>query len=87
LYIPDYIETQYAVVKHIAKKNKWNLSTEPVSHLNFDICWTDSHVRNDLFARMGVHQKINHFPGKDIIIFRDGYFVEKKQLGKKFNAF
>ena len=56
-------ETQYAVVKHLAKKNKWFMQTEPVTNLNFDLCWTDCHVKADLFARMQSHQKINHFPG------------------------
>lgn len=58
-----HVETQYAVVKHIAKKNKWLMQTEPVANLNFDICWTDYHVKAELFARMQPHQKINHFPG------------------------
>lgn len=56
-------ETQYAVVKHVAKKNKWNLIAEPVQNLNFDICWVDGIAKQDLFARMNQYQKINHFPG------------------------
>lgn len=62
------IETQYAVVKHVAKKLKWNLIVEPVSNMNFDISWIDGHVRQELFARMQPHQKINHFPGPSAII-------------------
>lgn len=58
-----YLETQYAVVKHVAKKNKWYMQTDPIQNLNFDICWTDNHVKPELFARMQTHQKINHFPG------------------------
>ena len=38
-------ETQYAVVKHVAKKNKWYMQTDPIQNLNFDICWTDNHVK------------------------------------------
>lgn len=57
------IETQYAVVKHVAKKNKWNMITDPVSNLNFDICWIDGIARQDLFTRMNQYQKINHIPG------------------------
>ena len=49
---------------HVSKKLKWNLITDPVSNLNFDISWVDGHVRQELFARMQQHQKINHFPGK-----------------------
>ena len=55
------------MVKHVAKKNKWFLQTEPAHNLNFDICWTDQHVRPDLFLRMHSHQKINHFPGMAIL--------------------
>jgi len=62
-YYRPYPDTQYAVVKHVAKKNKWFLQTDPFTNLNFDICWTDNHVKPDLFARMQPHQKINHFPG------------------------
>lgn len=40
-----FVETQYAVVKHVGKKLKWNLSLEPTNSLNFDICWMDGHVR------------------------------------------
>lgn len=58
-----HADTQYAVVKHVAKKNKWFLQTDPLANLNFDLCWTDNHVKPDLFARMQPHQKINHFPG------------------------
>jgi tubulin polyglutamylase TTLL6/13 len=47
----------------MAKKNKWYMLTEPIGNLNFDLCWTDNHVKQDLFARMQPHQKINHFPG------------------------
>ncbi len=36
-----YLETQYAVVKHVAKKNKWNMILDPVSGLNFDLAWVD----------------------------------------------
>jgi repressor of nif and glnA expression len=36
-----YLETQYAVVKHVAKKNKYNMILDPVPALNFDIAWVD----------------------------------------------
>lgn len=39
------------------------MQTDPPTALNFDICWTDNHVKPELFARMQPHQKINHFPG------------------------
>lgn len=58
-----HADTQYAVVKHVTHKNKCFLQTEPISNLSFDLCWTDNHVRPDLFSRMQFNQKINHFPG------------------------
>jgi tubulin polyglutamylase TTLL6/13 len=58
------LETQYAVVKHISRKNKWNLQAEPLGNLNFDLAWIDGITKQDIFARMNPHQKINHFPGK-----------------------
>jgi len=57
------LETQYAVVKHVAKKNKYNLILDPVSNLNFDLAWVDGITKLDLFTRMSPYQKINHFPG------------------------
>lgn len=39
------------------------MQTDPIQNLTFDICWTDNHVKPELFARMQSHQKINHFPG------------------------
>ncbi len=57
------IETQYAVVKHVSKKNKWNLIIDPVSGMNFDIAWVDGITKLDIFQKMSSYQKINHFPG------------------------
>lgn len=58
-----FLETQYAVVKHVAKKNKWNMILDPLAALNFDLCWIDGIARQDIFTRMNPYQKINHFPG------------------------
>jgi tubulin polyglutamylase TTLL6/13 len=55
------------VVKHVGRKNKWYLQTDPSAALTFDLCWTDNHVKAELFARMHTHQKINHFPGMTIL--------------------
>lgn len=61
------LETQYSVVKHVAKKLKWNLVTDSINNFNFDLCWIDGHLKQEFFARMQPHQKINHFPGTSII--------------------
>lgn len=78
--IHSNLETQYAVVKHVAKKNKWNQIVEPVANLNFDLCWVDGIARQDLFARMNQYQKINHFPGMGIL-------SRKNNLGKNLMLF
>lgn len=75
-------ETQYAVVKHVAKKNKWNMIVDPVSALNFDICWVDGIARQDLFTRMTPYQKINHFPGIFLSIKAWEFCQEKTTSGK-----
>lgn len=62
------------------------MQTEPVYNLNFDLCWTDSHVKPELFARMQTHQKINHFPGTESMIHRNGNPFEEEQFGKWINA-
>lgn len=54
--------------------------TEPITNLNFDICWIDGHVRQEFFARMQAHQKINHFPGMTIL-------SRKNNLGKSLMTF
>ena len=82
-----YAETQYAVVKHVAKKLKWNLIVDPVSNMNFDIAWIDGHVRQETFARMQPHQKINHFPGLFRINAGMGVLSRKNNLGKGLMAF
>ena len=74
------IETQYAVVKQVAKKLKWMQIVDPVPNLNFDICWIDGHVRQELFYKMHQGQKINHFPGMEIL-------SRKNNLGKSLMAF
>lgn len=56
-------ECQYPVVRLVAKKFKWNISTEPINAFNFDLLWIDGHCRQEIFARMQPFQKINHFPG------------------------
>lgn len=48
--------------------------------MNFDLCWTDNHVKQDVYFKMHQYQKINHFPGMDIL-------SRKNNLGKSLMAF
>lgn len=48
--------------------------------MNFDLCWTDSHVKQEIFYKMHQGQKINHFPGMEIL-------SRKNNLGKALMAF
>lgn len=73
-------DTQYAVVKQVARKLKWTQVTEPFSNMNFDLCWTDCHVKQETFYKMNQYQRINHFPGMDIL-------SRKNNLGKSLMSF
>ena len=55
--------------------------------MNFDICWTDNHVRQDMFARMQSHQKINHFPGFKLYNTGMGILSRKNNLGTNLMHF
>ena len=81
------IETQYAVVKHISKKNKWHMIVEPVANLNFDLAWVDGIARQDIFTRMNSNQKINHIPGKFYVISGMGILSRKNNLGRNLMLF
>ena len=54
-------------MKSAAKKFKWTQATEHFSNMNFDICWTDNHVKQEIYYKMHPYQKINHFPGMNIL--------------------
>ena len=56
-------DTQYPVVRWVAKKYfHWRLTYDPEDP-DFDLWWTDSAVQPEKLARMRPYQKINHFPG------------------------
>jgi tubulin polyglutamylase TTLL6/13 len=80
-------ETQYAVVKHVTKKNRWNLIVDPVSSMNFDIAWVDGITKLDIFQKMGCYQKINHFPGTLFSYAGMGILSRKNNLGKNLMLF
>lgn len=64
----------------VAKKFKWVQATDPFSNMNFDLCWTDNHVKQEIFFKMHQYQRINHFPGMDIL-------SRKNNLGKNLTSF
>ena len=53
---------------------------DPITNINYDLCWTDNHVKQDFFYKMNQGQKINHFPGMEIL-------SRKNNLGKNLMAF
>lgn len=56
-------DTQYEVVKHVAKKKlSWHLN-EDFFDDEWDLEWTDNAVSPDKLSKMRPYQKINHFPG------------------------
>lgn len=59
---------------------KWIQISEQIANMNFDLCWTDGHVKQELFYKMNQGQKINHFPGSEIL-------SRKNNLGKSLMAF
>ena len=73
-------ETQYAVVRLVARKNKWTQNNDPVIGMGFDLCWTDNHIKQEVFYKMSQHQRINHFPGMEVL-------SRKNNLGKSLMAF
>ena len=68
------------MVRQVAKKMKWILIGDPMAQMNFDLCWTDNHVKQEMFYKMHQGQKINHFPGMEIL-------SRKNNLGKNLMAF
>ena len=56
-------DTQYEVVKAVAKnKLGWYLNEDFLSE-EWDLEWTDNAVSPDKLSKMRTYQKINHFPG------------------------
>jgi tubulin polyglutamylase TTLL6/13 len=64
----------------VAKKMKWVQITDNIANMTFDLCWTDSHVKQEIFYKMHQGQKINHFPGMEIL-------SRKNNLGNALMAF
>lgn len=57
-------------------------------NLNFDICWIDNHLKPELFARMGQHQKVNHIPGTMILTdLAMEVLARKNALGRNLMLF
>jgi tubulin polyglutamylase TTLL6/13 len=56
------------------------MNNDPIQAMNFDLCWTDNHVKQDIFFKMNQYQRINHFPGMEIL-------SRKNNLGKNLTCF
>lgn len=54
--------------------------------MNWDLCWTDNHVKTELFVKMGTHQKINHFPGMGILSRKNNLGTNLMHFRKRFPA-
>ena len=56
-------QTQYEVVKDLARSPlHWRLSFKDEDE-NWDVCWIDTGMTPERLMRMKPYQKINHFPG------------------------
>ena len=58
--------TQYPVVAEVAEDLNWKLQNSHEAG-DWDIFWTDSNIDPDILIRMHLFQKINHFPGIQVI--------------------
>lgn len=56
-------DTQYDVVKHVAKKKLGWYLNEDFQDDEWDLEWTDNAVSPEKLGKMRPYQKINHFPG------------------------
>lgn len=68
------------MVRQVTKKLKMVQISENIANMTFDLCWTDNHVKQEIFYKMHQGQKINHFPGMEIL-------SRKNNLGKALMAF
>ena len=58
--------TQYSVVSEFADEFNWKIKTNNDSD-SWDVYWTDFSLDPNVFIRMHLFQKINHFPGNYVI--------------------
>ena len=58
--------TKYGIIRYIARK-LMNFKCTRDEDEDWDLCWTDSNVPPEKLSRMKPYQKINHFPGMQIL--------------------
>lgn len=62
----NLIDTQYEVVEQVC----WDMDYDIIYQKdtkNYDLKWVDGMVSVEMLSKMMSHQKINHFPGMNIL--------------------
>ena len=62
-------QTQYDLVKQAGRAQQWKLSHSDSD--KWDVCWVDTPIEPDFLIRMKPYQKVNHFPGMQILARKD----------------
>jgi len=72
--VASIAHTQYSVVREVlGKEFGFRLTTDPIA--DWDICWADTGVTQELVSKLKSYQKINHFPNMSCI-------ARKNNLGR-----
>lgn len=58
--------TQYPVVTEVAEALNWKVQ-ESNDAGDWDIYWTDFAIDTDILIKMHLFQKINHYPGMQVL--------------------
>ena len=82
-YIGD---TKYSVVKYVGKKL---MNYKLTKHFEdpWDVMWTDSAITPDLFDKLELYQKVNHFPGMYSLARKNHLANNLMKMKKKFSSF
>ena len=59
-------DTQYPIVEEIGEELGWLIQRKEGTG-NWDIWWTDREIHPDTLIKMHFHQKINHYPGMEVL--------------------
>jgi len=81
--IINVANTQYDVVKDVARELHWKLSLKEEDE-NWDICWIDTGMTPDRLMHMKPYQKINHFPGMYTLARKNTLAVNLNNLKRLF---
>ncbi len=75
--------TQYPVVSEVAEDLNWK-----IQHSNdagdWDVYWTDFAIDPDILIKMHLFQKINHYPGMQVIARKNLLGIHLMALRSKF---